>query len=64
MFGTVIIDAYKEAEKEQIANAIDDLCSCSDTYGWASEGIYCFWDYYTKEVLYIGLAADLSSIMV
>lgn len=60
MFGTVIIDAYKEDEKEQIANAIDDLCSPSDTYGWASAGIYCFWDYYTKEVLYIGLAADLN----
>jgi len=60
MFGTVIIDAYKRDEKEQIANAIDDLCSPSDTYGWASAGIYCFWDYYTKDVLYIGLAADLS----
>jgi hypothetical protein len=28
--------------------------------GWASSGIYSFWDYYTKDVLYIGLASDLS----
>lgn len=59
MFGTVIIDAYTEGEKGEIAFALDDLCSPCDSYGWSSAGIYCFWDYYTKEVLYIGLAADL-----
>lgn len=35
------------------ANAIDDLCSPKDNYGWASAGIYCFW-------VYIGLAGDLA----
>lgn len=59
MFGTVIIDAYTKDEKEKIAFALNDLCSPCDTYGWASAGVYCFWDFYTKEVLYIGLAADL-----
>lgn len=59
MFGTVIIDTYTKGEKEEIAFALDDLCSPCDGYGWSSAGIYCFWDYYTKEVLYIGLAADL-----
>lgn len=60
MFGTVIIDAYREKEKQQMADAIDDLCCPNDNYGWASAGIYCFWDYYTHEVLYIGLAGDLA----
>ena len=60
MFGTVIIDAYRENEKQQMADAIDDLCCPNDNYGWASAGIYCFWDYYTHEVLYIGLAGDLA----
>lgn len=59
MFGTVIIDAYKQVEKEKIADALEDLCSPCDNYGWSSAGIYCFWDYYTKEILYIGLAVDL-----
>lgn len=59
MFGTIIIDAYKKVETEQIADAIEELCSPNDNYGWSSAGIYCFWDYYTKEILYIGLAADL-----
>lgn len=43
MFGTVIIDAYRESEKQQMAYAIDDLCCPTDNYGWASAGIYCFW---------------------
>ena len=31
----------------------------TDTVGWASSGIYRFWDYETREILYIGLAIDL-----
>lgn len=59
MFGTVIIDAFKKDEAEEMAIAIDDICSPTDSYGWASAGIYCFWNYYTHDVLYIGLASDL-----
>lgn len=60
MFGTVIIDAYRKEETKELAEAIDDLCSPSDNYGWASAGIYCFWDYYAEAILYIGLAGDLA----
>ena len=60
MFGTVIIDAYRREETLELAEAIDDLCSPLDSYGWASAGIYCFWDYYAEAVLYMGLAGDLS----
>ncbi len=59
MFATVIKDAYRKGEEEQIADALQELCCASDTYGWASAGIYSFWDYDTKEVYYIGLAVDL-----
>lgn len=59
MFGTVIADAYKKGETTEMAAAIDDLCSPTDSYGWASAGIYCFWDYITHEAFYIGLASDL-----
>ncbi len=59
MFGTVIIDAYKKDETLELAKAVDDLCNPNDNYGWASAGIYSFWDYNTHEILYIGLASDL-----
>ncbi|PUA39251.1 hypothetical protein C8Z91_10500 [Paenibacillus elgii] len=60
MFGTIIMDAYRKEEIGQIAFALDDLCSATDSYGWASSGIYCYWNYYTNELLYIGLAVDLT----
>ncbi|MBW7474307.1 GIY-YIG nuclease family protein [Paenibacillus oenotherae] len=60
MFGTIIMDAYRKEEVGQIAFALDDLCSATDSYGWASSGIYCYWNYYTSEVYYIGLAIDLT----
>ena len=60
MFGTVIIDAYRKAETIEMFEAIEDLCSPNDNYGWASAGVYCFWDYYTEEILYMGLAGDLA----
>lgn len=60
MFGTVILDAYEKNEAEEMAAAIDDLCCPNDNYGWASAGIYSFWDYNSHEVLYIGLASDLT----
>ena len=59
MFGTIIMDSYKADEAELMANNIDEICSPLDTIGWDSAGIYSFWNYYTKEVLYIGLASDL-----
>lgn len=60
MFGTIIQDAYTESEKEEIAYVLNDICNPNDYSGWASAGIYCFWDYETREVLYIGLARDFS----
>lgn len=60
LFGTIIIDAYSEDEVEIISKSLDEICSPSDAYGWSSAGIYCFWDYDTKEIYYIGLASDLN----
>ena len=51
--------AYRKEEAWEMAKAIDDLCSPTDNYGWASAGIYCFWDYYAEAVLYIGLAGSI-----
>ena len=51
---------FSGEEALEMADAIDDLCSPTDNYGWASAGIYCFWDYYAEAVLYIGLAGGLA----
>lgn len=59
MFGTIIVDSYSKDEIDIIVDSLDEICSPNDFYGWSSAGIYSFWNYYTKEILYIGLASDL-----
>jgi hypothetical protein len=59
IFGTIILDAYRPDEIEIMAGHIDEICSPMDSVGWSSAGIYSFWDYNTKETLYLGLASDL-----
>lgn len=60
MLCTIIKQIYKLNEINDIAFAIDDLCSPKDNYGWSSAGVYSFWNPKTKEILYIGLAVDLT----
>lgn len=60
MFGTIILEAYSKNEAKDIANFIEEICSPCDDYGWASAGLYAFWDIVTFELLYIGLASDLA----
>jgi len=59
MFATIINDVYRKESVNEIAKVLDELCSPKGAYGWASDGIYSYWDYNTKEVYYIGLAVDL-----
>ncbi|NDP28636.1 MAG: hypothetical protein GZ087_14625 [Flavobacterium sp.] len=60
MLRTIILQPYKKCERKKVVKALDELCSPEDNYGWASAGIYVYWDYYTNDVLYVGLAVDLT----
>lgn len=60
MWGTFIGDAYFESDRRDMAEALDEICSPKDDYGFASGGVYCFWNVRTRRPLYIGRAVDLS----
>jgi hypothetical protein len=60
MLGTIIISSYENKTRQSIYEGIEELCSVKDNYGWASSGIYCYWSPDSMEVLYVGLAVDLS----
>ena len=60
MLATVIVSSYTSNNKIKLFDAIEELCSASDNYGWASSGVYAFWEIDTKRILYIGLAVNLS----
>ncbi|CAM4285271.1 GIY-YIG nuclease family protein [Corallococcus exiguus] len=60
MLGTIILDSFKKTEAPRIAAALGEICSANDNYGWASTGVYSFFDPQTKETLYLGLAQDFT----
>lgn len=60
MLATWMRDVYRGHEREMLWTAIDDLVSPLDTYGFASAGVYVFFDPKSHQVLYIGLAVDLA----
>lgn len=59
MWGTFIGDAYFDSNRAEMAEALEEICSPRDDYGFASGGVYCFWDPKTRLPLYIGRAVDL-----
>ncbi|OYZ21734.1 MAG: hypothetical protein B7Y39_08495 [Bdellovibrio sp. 28-41-41] len=59
MLATIVSDKFLIDERELIANALDEICSPNDNWGWASTGIYCFWNPSNTQILYIGLAQDI-----
>lgn len=60
MLGTIILQSYRRNQRKEIVKALDNLCNPNDTYGWSSSGLYAYWNYYTKELLYIGLTINLT----
>lgn len=60
MLSTFIREKYKLKDIPELAEAVDDLFDPAVDYGWASSGVYCFWDPNSYEILYVGLAVDLA----
>jgi hypothetical protein len=60
MLATIILDTFQKTEITDIANALDDICSPNDNYGFASAAIYCFWSIDPRDILYIGLAKNVA----
>jgi len=56
---TVILNRYTSVTAAELGSATGDVCSPTDTMGFASSGIYLFWDIPKREILYVGLAVNL-----
>jgi hypothetical protein len=59
MWGSFILASYRWDARRALADALEEIASSRDTYGFASGGVYCFWRLEPREVLYIGRAVDL-----
>lgn len=60
LYGTIISDAYTFEEREKISDALKKVCDKQSYYSFDCCGVYFYWDYYTKEILYIGLTNNLT----
>lgn len=58
MLATIIIDAYKKDDTKDVLSSLERLTRIGNG-NWSSAGVYSYWNYSTREVLYIGLAIDL-----
>jgi hypothetical protein len=56
---TIVRDVFKSTARRDVRDALEEIASPLDTYGWSSAGTYFFWDAESRETLYIGLTIDL-----
>jgi hypothetical protein len=59
MWGTFVLDSYRWDQRRDMQAAIEEIASARDSYGFASGGVYCFWELGSRRVLYVGRAVDL-----
>lgn len=59
LFGTILTDAYSLSQTREIYESLKKLCGKFDEKPFDTFGIYCYWDFETKEILYIGLSKNL-----
>lgn len=61
IFSTIIRDSYRNDERRELASALRAVCSPSGDSTFASQVIYCYWDFETHAPLYLGLAVDAAT---
>ena len=60
MLSTFIHEQYTSDSAKELATALDELFTPCNDNGWASSGVYCFWEPESFEIFYVGLAIDLA----
>lgn len=58
VWGTFVLDAYRSDERRETRDALESLFAPASGTSWASAGVYVFWDFESREPLYVGLASD------
>lgn len=62
LFGTIIVDSYTKQENDisSIFTALSCVCHRLGKWSFDMYGVYFFWDFDTKEILYIGVTTNLT----
>lgn len=59
MWVTIVREVFRDQDRVAVRDAIEEIASPLDGYGWSSAGIYAFWDPETHRDPLLGLATDL-----
>lgn len=59
MWGTYVLDIYKQGEAPEMRDALETLVGPESGSAWSTGGVYLFWRPDTREPLYVGIAGDL-----
>jgi hypothetical protein len=60
VWGTFIIEAYRDDERREVYQALETLFGPESGGSWATAGIYIYWDFESRNALYVGLASDFA----
>jgi hypothetical protein len=58
MWGTFLLDVYRQGEAADVRDALERILGPDSGSGWATGGVYVFWNPDTREPLYVGIAGD------
>jgi hypothetical protein len=59
MWGTFMLEAYRREDAREVHHALEEVLGPDSGSAWASGGVYVFWNFETREPLYVGIAGDL-----
>ena len=59
MWGTFLLDVYRRQDAGDVRDALEQVLGPDSGSGWATGGVYVFWNPDTRAPLYVGIAGDL-----
>ncbi len=51
---------FQQVDAAEVRDALEEIASPLDSYGWSSDAVYTFWCPATRNLLYVGLAVDIA----
>lgn len=58
MWGTFLLDVYRQQDAPDVREALEQVLGPDSGSGWATGGVYVFWNPDTRNPLYVGIAGD------
>jgi len=58
MWGTFMLDVYRQQDAPEVRDALERILGPEEASGWATGGVYVFWNPETREPRYIGITGD------